>query len=40
MFSKIVDESNLTENELISMLLHDNYKVDTDFYKSIEFLNK
>lgn len=39
-FNKMVEDSNLTESELISMIFHDNYKVDTDFYKSLEFLNK
>ena len=38
-FCKIVDSSNLKENELISMILDDNYKIDDSFYNSLELIN-
>ena len=38
-FCKLIDSSNLKENELISMILDDKYKIDNDFYNSIKLVN-
>lgn len=38
-FCKIVNDSSLKENELISMILDDKYKIDNNFYDSIELIN-